>query len=158
MHQRAETFVGEAADRYGFDVTVTEFPEGTKTAADAADAVGCSVGQIASSLVFDCGGELVVVVTSGANRVSEAKLATHLGVEAGDVSMADPGRIRDVVGWSIGGVPPFCHETDLRVLFDASLADYDTVWAAAGTPTSMFPIDPAKLRRLSDATSADVVE
>ncbi|RDI70862.1 YbaK/EbsC family protein [Halopelagius longus] len=158
MHQRARTFAREASERYDFEVTVEEFPEGTKTAADAADAVGCDVGQIASSLVFDCDGELVVVVTSGANRVSEAKLAAHLGLDEGDVSMADPEEIREVVGWSIGGVPPFCHETDLRVLFDESLSEYDTVWGAAGTPSAMFPVSPEELRRLADATPADVAE
>jgi prolyl-tRNA editing enzyme YbaK/EbsC (Cys-tRNA(Pro) deacylase) len=158
MHPRAEEFVATAADRYGFEVTVREFPEGTKTAADAADAVDCEVAQIASSLVFEVDGDLVVVVTSGSNRVSESRLASHLGVAADAVSMADPGEIRDALGWSIGGVPPFCHETDLPVLYDETLSQYDTVYAAAGTPEAMFPIPPAELRRLADATPADVFE
>ena len=156
MHQRARQFADVAREEYGFEVAVEEFPEGTKTAEDAAAAVGCDVGQIASSLVFRAGESLVVVVTSGANRVSEARLADHLGVAPDDVSMADPGEIRDVVGWSIGGVPPFCHEDDLPVLFDETLSRYDTVWAAAGTPEAVFPVDPAELRRLADAESISV--
>jgi prolyl-tRNA editing enzyme YbaK/EbsC (Cys-tRNA(Pro) deacylase) len=173
MHQRATTFARQAEERYGFDVVVEEFPAGTKTASDAADAVGCAVGQIASSLVFEVGDgtdsgssdstdgdgtALVVVVTSGANRVSEAKLGAALDTGTDAVSMADPDEIRDVLGWSIGGVPPFCHETDVPVLFDESLLAYETVWAAAGTPNAVFPITPAELRRLSEAEVLDVVE
>ncbi|MDS0293188.1 YbaK/EbsC family protein [Halogeometricum luteum] len=158
MHQRARQFADAARERYGFEVTVEEFPEGTKTAADAAAAVGCEVGQIASSLVFRAGEDLVVVVTSGANRVSEEKVAARLGVDAADVGMADPEAIRDVVGWSIGGVPPFCHETDLPVLFDETLSAYDTVWAAAGTPEAVFPVDPAELRRLAGAETAAIAD
>ena len=156
MHRRASEFAVAARERHDFEVTVEEFPEGTKTAEDAAAAVGCDVGQIASSLVFDTGGELVVVVTSGANRVDESKLAAHLDVGTEDVSMADPAEIRDVVGWSIGGVPPFCHETTVPVLFDESLSRYDTVWAAAGTPEAVFPVDPGELRRLADAEAISV--
>jgi prolyl-tRNA editing enzyme YbaK/EbsC (Cys-tRNA(Pro) deacylase) len=156
MHQRANEFAAAARDRHDFAVTVEEFPEGTKTADDAAAAVGCDVGQIASSLVFDVDGELVVVVTSGANRVDESKVADHLGVAAESVSMADPEQIRSVVGWSIGGVPPFCHASELPVLFDETLSRYDTVWAAAGTPEAVFPIDPTELRELADAEAVGV--
>jgi prolyl-tRNA editing enzyme YbaK/EbsC (Cys-tRNA(Pro) deacylase) len=158
MHPRAEEFATRARERYGFDVTVEEFPEGTKTAADAADAVGCEVAQIASSLVFEAGEDLVVVVTSGANRVSESRLASHRGVDPGAVSMADPDEIRAALGWSIGGVPPFCHESDLPVLYDGTLSQYDTVYAAAGTPEAVFPIGPETLERLSGATPADVFD
>jgi prolyl-tRNA editing enzyme YbaK/EbsC (Cys-tRNA(Pro) deacylase) len=114
------------------------------------------VGQIASSLVFDVDGESVVVLTSGANRVSEAKLAAHFGADEGDVSMADPETVRETTGWAIGGVPPFCHARAVPVLFDESLAEYETVWAAAGTPRSVFPIAPEEVRRASDAEPADV--
>ncbi|RDZ92983.1 prolyl-tRNA editing protein, partial [Haloferax sp. Atlit-6N] len=118
MHRRAREFTERARERYDLGLTVESFPEGTETAADAADAVGCEVGQIASSLVFEVDGDLVVVVTSGANRVSEPRLESHLGAE--DVAMADPDEIRSVVGWSIGGVPPFCHDADLPVYIDES--------------------------------------
>lgn len=156
MHPRAEEFAERARERYGLAVDPEEFPEGTKTAADAAAAVGCDVGQIASSLVFRTDGDLVIVVTSGANRVDEAALAAHLGVDADAVGMADAGEIRETVGWAIGGVPPVCHEADLPVLFDPTLTEYDTVWAAAGTPAAVFPVAPETLRRHADAEVADV--
>jgi len=160
MHPRAEEFVAAAQERYGFGVDVHEFPEGTKTAADAAEAIGCDVAQIASSLVFDAvtgdDSEPVVVVTSGANRVSESKLAAHLGADT--VEMADAEAVKTATGWSIGGVPPFCHERPLRVVFDETLAAHDVVWAAAGTPTAVFPIDPDELVALAEAEPADVAD
>jgi prolyl-tRNA editing enzyme YbaK/EbsC (Cys-tRNA(Pro) deacylase) len=156
MHPRTEEFIEAARERYGFEVEPEEFPEGTKTAADAADAIGCDVAQIASSLVFLADDEPVVVVTSGANRASEAKVAAAVG--ASDVRMADPDEVREATGWSIGGVPPFCHDRELRVLFDETLADNDTVWAAAGTPEAVFPIDPDRLVDIADAEPADVAE
>src|SRR6056297_938486 len=136
MHERAAEFRERARAEYDFDVDVHEFPEGTKTAADAADAVGCDVAQIASSIVMMAGDRPVVVVTSGANRVSEAKVAALLDVDESDVRTANPGEIKDALGWSIGGVPPFCHEADVPVYFDETLADFETVWAAAGTPSA----------------------
>ena len=154
MHRRAAEFTSQVRERYDLDPSVEEFPEGTKTAADAAAAIGCEVGQIASSLVFEADGDLVVVVTSGANRVDESRLARHL--DAGDVSMADPETVSEAIGWSIGGVPPLCHETDVPVYLDESLLGYERVWAAAGTPTTVFPIGPEELRRIAEATPIDV--
>ena len=156
MHERAAEFRKRARDEYDFRVDVHEFPEGTKTAEDAADAVGCDVAQIASSIVMRAGADLVVVVTSGANRVSEAKLADLRGVAEAAVSTADADEIRDAVGWSIGGVPPFCHDSDLPVYLDETLAEFETVWAAAGTPEAVFPVDPETLREYADADVADV--
>ncbi|AGB37404.1 YbaK/EbsC family protein [Natronococcus occultus] len=158
MHPRAATFAERAREEYGLDPDVEEFPEGTKTAADAADAVGCDVAQIASSLAFDVDGSLVVSVTSGANRVDEDALGAVFGVPAEDVEMADPERIKGTLGWSIGGVPPFCHDTRVPVVVDETLLEFDTVWAAAGTPTAVFPIDPERLRRLADAEPAPVAD
>jgi len=157
LHPRAADFRDEARRRYDLAVDVHEFDaEETKTAALAAECVGCEVAQIASSLVFDADGDLAVAITSGANRVSEGRLAEHLG--ASSVSMAAPERIREEVGWSIGGVPPLCHETALPTVFDPTLLAYETVWGACGTPASMFPVDPATLRDLADATVVDVTE
>jgi prolyl-tRNA editing enzyme YbaK/EbsC (Cys-tRNA(Pro) deacylase) len=158
MHERAKEFETRAADRYGFEVDVHEFPEGTKTAADAADAIGCDVAQIASSLVFRVDEDLVVIVTSGANRVSEAELAELCDTSLSAVAMADADAIRETVGWSIGGVPPFCHESDLSVYLDETLTEFETVWAAAGTPKAVFPISPDELARHADATAAHVSE
>ncbi|WP_255166981.1 YbaK/EbsC family protein [Natrononativus amylolyticus] len=158
MHPRADAFRTMARETYGFDPDVEEFPEGTKTAADAADAVGCDVAQIASSLAFDVDGELVVSVTSGANRVSEAALAAYFETDAEAVSMADADRIKEELGWSIGGVPPFCHDRAVPVVMDETLLEFDTVWAAAGTPKAVFPIDPETLRSYADAEPAPVTE
>lgn len=158
MHSRAEDFRERAADRHGFGVDVHEFPEGTKTAADAADAVGCDIAQIASGIVLSAGEKLVVVVTSGANRVSESKVAGLLDVDESEVSMGDADEIKETLGWSIGGVPPFCHDEAVPVLFDETLTEFDEVWAAAGTPEAVFPIDPEALQRLSNATVADIAE
>ena len=158
MHPRAAEFQRRAADEHGFEVDVHEFREGTKTAADAADAIGCAVAQIASGIVLSAAGVLVVVVTSGANRVDEASVADQLDVDAGSVSMADADEIKATLGWAIGGVPPFCHDADVPVFMDETLTDYEEVWAAAGTPEAVFPIAPDRLRQLSGATVADVAE
>lgn len=156
MHQRAAEFAERAADDYDVHIDVQEFPEGTKTAADAAEAIGCSVAQIASSLAFTVDDDLVVVVTSGANRVDETKLATLVGADPGTVEMADADRIKDTLGWSIGGVPPFCHDSDVPVYMDETLGEYDEVWAAAGTPAAVFPIDPDRIVEIADADVVDV--
>ncbi|MFB6191727.1 MAG: YbaK/EbsC family protein [Haloarculaceae archaeon] len=156
MHPRAEEFAAEARERYGFEPDVREFPEGTETAADAAAAIGCDVARIASSIAVRVGDELVVVVTSGTNRVDLDAVAQLRGREPGSAAMADPGAVRETLGWSIGGVPPFCHETPVPTYLDGTLLAFDTVWAAAGTPRATFPIAPDRLRELADATPADV--
>lgn len=158
MHPRVEEFRQRAREEYGFDPDVTEFPEGTKTAADAAEAIGCDVAQIASSLAFDVDGDLVVSVTSGANRVSEEALGEHFEVTPSVVGMADADRIKAELGWSIGGVPPFCHDIAVPVVVDETLLEFETVWGAAGTPTAVFPIDPEGLRDYADAEVVTVTE
>ena len=146
MHPRTQAFVERTRNEYGFEPPIEEFPEGTKTAEDAAEAIGCSVAQIASSLAFEVDDRLVVAVTSGANRVDESALAAHFDVDKSSVSMADPDRIKSTLGWSIGGVPPFCHDRDVPVVIDETLLEFETVWAAAGTPKAVFAIDPSTLR------------
>jgi prolyl-tRNA editing enzyme YbaK/EbsC (Cys-tRNA(Pro) deacylase) len=158
MHSSTERFAERARDAYGLDVEVTEFPEGTKTAADAADAVGCDVAQIVKSIAMEVGDDLAVVLTSGANRVSEERLAEHFGVDTAEVEPAAPADVKDALGWSIGGVPPVCHDEAVPVLFDDTLAGYDTVWAAAGTPDAVFPIAPDTLLDVSGASVVDVTE
>ncbi|PSP31782.1 prolyl-tRNA editing protein [Halobacteriales archaeon QH_10_67_22] len=156
MHSRAESFA-ERARELGVEVEVQEFPEGTKTAADAAAAIGCEVAQIASSIAM-VADELVVVVTSGANRVDEAKLAELRNVPSSDVRMGEADEIKETLGWAIGGVPPFCHDTAVPVYVDETLLGFETVWAAAGTPQAVFPVDPERIVDLADATPADVAE
>ena len=156
VHPRAAAFRDRAAERYGLTVTVGGFPDGTKAAVDAADALGCAVARIASSLVFAADGDPVVVVTSGANRVDEGRLVAVLGADR--VATADPDRVRAVTGWAIGGVPPVCHEGDPPILLDRTLLGHETMYAAAGTPTAVFEVDPDRLRRLADARVADVAD
>lgn len=158
MHSRAEVFVDRAKEKYGLDIEVLEFPEGTRTAADAAEALDCDVAQIASSIVVDVAGNLVVAITSGANRVDLAAVAERFDASPERTTMADPGRVADEIGWSIGGVPPICHDTDVPVLFDPTLREFETVYAAAGTPEAVFPIDPQTLREHASATVVDVTE
>lgn len=136
-----------------FGVTVREFPEGTRTAIDAARAVGCEVGQIVKSLVFIAGGRPVVALVSGTNRLDERRLAAIAG---GPVAKADAETARLATGYAIGGVPPFGHATEVPVYMDRDLLDYAIVWAAAGRPDSVFEIAPERLRELSNATVADL--
>ena len=156
MHERAEEFADRAQSEYDFAVDVEEFPEGTKTAEDAAEAIGCDVAQIASSIALRADDGLVVVVTSGANRVNTDRVAALL--DADDAAMADADEVKSTLGWSIGGVPPFCHDAEVPVYLDETLTEFETVWAAAGTPEAVFPIDPETLRELSGAEVADVAE
>ena len=136
-----------------FGVAVRKFPEGTRTAAEAARAVGCEVGQIVKSLVFVAAGRPVVALVSGANRLDERRL----GAVAGEpVVKADAAIARTATGFSIGGVPPFGHATRVPVYMDRDLLAYSVVWAAAGRPDSVFEIQPERLRELSEAVVADL--
>ena len=155
MHERAQEFKHRAEEAFDIEVDVHEFPEGTKTAEDAAAVVGCELAQIASALVF-VADTTMVVITSGANRVDTRKLATLRGVH--EARMAEPDEISELLGWSIGGVPPFCHDTQVPVYLDETLTGYDEVWAAAGTPEAVFPIDPETLVACADAEVVDVAE
>jgi prolyl-tRNA editing enzyme YbaK/EbsC (Cys-tRNA(Pro) deacylase) len=132
---------------------VKEFPAGTRTAVDAARAVGCEVGQIVKSLVFVAAGRPVVALMSGANRLDEKRLATVAGEP---VLKADAETARAATGYSIGGVPPFGHATEVPVFMDRDLLGYEVVWAAAGRPDSVFEIAPDRLRDLSNAAVSDL--
>lgn len=156
MHPRANTFRSRAREEHGFDPDVHEFTEGTKTAADAAEAVGCDLGQIASAIAIETSEGLAVVVTSGAHRVDLGRVADLLDVET--ATLGDPEDIKATLGWSIGGVPPFCHQTDVPVLIDEILFEYNEVWAAAGTPDAVFPIAPDELQKYSNGTPAEIHE
>ena len=142
-----------AARAAGVDPEVRRFPEGTKTAADAARAIGCEIGQIVKSLVFVADGETFLALTSGANLADPPRLAALLG--AADVRRATPDEARDGTGFAIGGTPPFGHPRRLAVLVDRDLLSYDLLWAAAGTPDSVFPITPDGLLAASRGRPAD---
>lgn len=135
---------------------VLEFPAGTRTAAEAAAAIGCEVAAIAKSILFRAvSGRPVLVVASGVNRVDEAKVASLLGEAIG---RADAGFVREATGYAIGGVPPVGHAVAPAILLDADLQRFEAVWAAAGTPNAVFRLTPAELARLTGASFADVAK
>jgi prolyl-tRNA editing enzyme YbaK/EbsC (Cys-tRNA(Pro) deacylase) len=135
--------------------SIQAFPEGTRSAAEAAAAVGCEVAQIAKSIVFRGGERVVLVIASGANRVDMAKVAAATGLP---VKRADGTWVRDRSGFAIGGVAPLGHLTPPVVLVDADLFLFDTVWAAAGSPMHVFATTPDALLALSGGMRADVKE
>ena len=131
---------------------VRTLPDSTRTAVEAAAAVGCSVGEIAKSLVFRAGDRAVVAIMSGDNRLDPARLGAAIGEE---VRRADADFVRAATGFAIGGVPPLGHATPVDVFMDTDLFRFDAIWAAAGSPCSVFAIQPARLR---DASGATVME
>lgn len=154
MHPNVEKVRAALAER-GFVADPVEFGTSTRTSADAAAAIGTSVAQIAKSLVFVAGGEAVLVIASGANRVSTEKVSRLLNAA---VSRADAELVRRATGYGIGGVPPVGHAQRLAIVLDEDLLGFDVVWAAAGTPNAVFPIAPAELVRVTDGRVADVRE
>jgi prolyl-tRNA editing enzyme YbaK/EbsC (Cys-tRNA(Pro) deacylase) len=139
---------------HGLSTEVREYPEGTRTAADAAAAIGCSIGQIVKSLVFvTAAGSPLLVLVSGSNLVDEAKLEAFAGEP---VRRANANQVRAFTGQAIGGVAPIGHPAPIPTLFDPDLLTYASVWAAAGTPRTVFEIAPAELVRITHATSAPV--
>ncbi len=137
----------------GHDDTITEFPAGTRTAADAAAAIGCDVAQIAKSIVFRAGGRPVVVIASGTNRVDTAKVAAALGVA---IRRADADWVRETTGFAVGGVAPLGHLAPPLLLFDRDLLDLHPIWAAAGSPHHVFPTEAETLLRITGAQVADI--
>jgi prolyl-tRNA editing enzyme YbaK/EbsC (Cys-tRNA(Pro) deacylase) len=142
----------EMARGLGADVAVTRYPQGTRTAADAAHAIGCEVGAIVKSLVFVVDDRPVLALTSGANRVDVDRLRACFDGASARQATAD--EVREATGFAIGGTPPF--GASLPTVLDRDLLAYETVWAAAGTPDTVFPIAPARLVDLAGATVADL--
>ena len=151
MHANAVRVVSAAAE-LGLAIEVRAFPEGTRTAEDAAAAIGVEVGQIVKSLVFLLDGAPVVALVSGSNRLDEARLAAVLGGR--HAGRADADAVRAATGFPIGGVPPFGHPSVLLTAVDEDLLTYDQVWAAAGTPRDVFALSPADLVRVTGGTVA----
>jgi prolyl-tRNA editing enzyme YbaK/EbsC (Cys-tRNA(Pro) deacylase) len=140
--------VQEALDALGFSFQVVELPDSTRTAREAAAAVGCTVGQIAKSLVFQGqeSGRPLLVIASGSNRVDEARLAALAGEP---VAFANADTVRAATGYVIGGVPPAGHDQPLPTYIDEDLLTFDEIWAAAGTPYAVFRLHPADLPRMT---------
>jgi Cys-tRNA(Pro) deacylase len=154
--QTATQRFSDAAQKLGLSVEIREFPEGTRTAEAAAIAVGVTVGQIVKSLVFLADGRPVLCLVSGANRLSPSRLAAITGASA--VRRADADEARAATGYAVGGVPPFGHVSLLPVHCDRDLLQFDRVWAAAGTPMSVFSIAPNDLVAACEAAVADLKE
>ncbi len=147
--------VREALRAAGHPDSIVEFPEGTRTAADAAAAVGCEVAQIAKSIVFRAGDRAVVVIASGANRVDARKVAAALGMA---VRRADADFVRDATGFAIGGVAPVGLLGAPLLLFDQDLLALHPIWAAAGSPSHVFSTEAATLLRITGAPAMDIRE
>jgi prolyl-tRNA editing enzyme YbaK/EbsC (Cys-tRNA(Pro) deacylase) len=132
----------------GFDCTVIEFQESTRTAQEAAERVGCTLGQIVKSLVFKGqeSGKPILVLTSGSNRVDEKRIGTYAGEAIG---RADPDFVRTVTGFAIGGVPPMGHASQLETYLDEDLLQYATIWGAAGTHNAVFEMPASALQKMT---------
>jgi prolyl-tRNA editing enzyme YbaK/EbsC (Cys-tRNA(Pro) deacylase) len=140
--------VQEALAERGFALQVVQYPETTRTAAEAAAAIGCEVAQIAKSLVFRAkgSGRAVLVIASGANRVNEKRLRDLLGEP---IERATPDFVRERTGFAIGGVAPVGHREPPEIFIDEALLAFGEIWAAAGTPNAVFRLDPADLPRMT---------
>lgn len=146
--------VASAAAEFGLVIDPRRFPEGCRTAADAAAAIGVHVGQIVKSLIFAVDGEVVLAYVSGANQLDETKLAHAAG--GSNCARVDADTVYETTGFPIGGVPPFGHKTKLRVFIDPDLLQHDEVWAAAGTWHDVFAIEPHKLVEASEGLVTDL--
>ncbi|MGD9868976.1 MAG: YbaK/EbsC family protein [Hyphomicrobiales bacterium] len=142
--------VAEGARKCGLDINIQVMGESTRTAVEAAAACGCSVGQIVKSLVFRGvrSGKPYLLLVSGSNRVDEKGVAATLGEP---LERPDAAFVREVTGYAIGGVPPLAHAMALAAYMDKDLLQYDVVWAAAGTPRSIFPAKPSELAKAANA-------
>jgi prolyl-tRNA editing enzyme YbaK/EbsC (Cys-tRNA(Pro) deacylase) len=134
----------------GFDYTVVEHAESTRTAQEAAERAGCELGQIVKSLIFKgrASGKPILVLTSGANRVDEKRISEYAGEAIG---RADANFVRTVTGFAIGGVPPVGHSQKLETYLDEDFLQYETIWAAAGTPNAIFELKTSDLQKMTDA-------
>ena len=153
VHPNTLRVIAAARDA-GLEITTRRFPEGTKTAADAATAIGVTVGQIVKSLVFGVDNEIVMALVSGSNQLDEKKLALAAG--GTKCARVDADAVREATGYPIGGVPPLGLATQMRVFIDPDLLQYDEVWAAAGTWNDVFPIDPKVLQRAASGVVVDL--
>jgi prolyl-tRNA editing enzyme YbaK/EbsC (Cys-tRNA(Pro) deacylase) len=151
LHPNVARVVQAGADA-GLTIVVRRFPEGTRTAENAARAIGCHVAQIVKSLVFVADGQPVVALVSGVDRLDPERLGAALG--ATHVRRADGDEVRRATGYAIGGVPPFGHAGSVPVLIDERLYAHDEVWAAAGLPDAVFPSTPGALAEAAGARRA----
>ncbi len=165
-HLRMPTFVmtmqpsvqrfHEAASACGLNIEITTFVQPTRTAHEAAEAIGCTVAQIVKSLCFTVNDVPVMALVSGDNQLDTGKLARLMGVGKKKVKRADPDTVRRATGYAIGGVAPLGHNEPMPLFVDEDLLVFTTIWAAAGTPHSVFPIAPATLVTVANGRVADL--
>lgn len=143
--------------RNGQDFVVQEMPSSTRTATEAAESIGCTVSQIAKSLIFRHGetGEPVLVVASGSNMVCADKVKAATGIV---LTKADASFVRERIGYAIGGVPPVAHHSSVHTILDQDLTRYSEIWAAAGTPNSVFKLNPQTLGELTQGHWVDLAK
>ena len=144
MHPSAQK-VALAAQELGLAIEIKEFEQTTRSAQEAADAIGCELAQIVKSLCFTVNDQPIMALVSGANQLDERKLAALCGVGRKKVQRASADAVKAATGFSIGGVPPFGHLTPMTIFVDEDLRQFETVWAAAGTPFAVFAIGPENL-------------
>ncbi|MEI6042771.1 MAG: YbaK/EbsC family protein [Chloroflexota bacterium] len=144
--------VQQILDELGIESQIVEFSESTKTSAEAAAAIGTTVSQICKSILFEAGGEPIMVIASGANRIDTAKVQQHVGQPLGKATASF---VREKTGYAIGGVPPVGHLSHFPIFIDRDLLQYDQIYAAGGTPNAIFPITPADLVRM---TKGEVID
>ncbi|MGB4870628.1 MAG: YbaK/EbsC family protein [Candidatus Promineifilaceae bacterium] len=155
MHPSAQK-VADAAQALGLDIEIVEFAQTTRSAQEAADAIGCDVAQIVKSLCFVVNGRATICLVSGANQLDERKLAALACVGRKQISRAEAEMVKAATGFTIGGVPPFGHVTSLPVYIDEDLKRFEVVWAAAGTPFAVFAIRPEALERVAGGTAVSL--
>ena len=147
--------VQDALRSLGFDLTVIENTESTRTAQEAADRVGVTLGQIVKSLIFKgkTSSKPILVLTSGSNRVDEKRIKAYTREKIG---RAEPDFVREVTGYAIGGVPPIAHLQGMETYLDEDLMQYDVIWAAAGTPNAIFELTPDDLKKMTGGKTIQV--
>jgi len=147
--------VQDALQDLGFELTVIEHAESTRTAEEAAERVGVTLGQIVKSLIFQgkTSGKPILVLTSGSNRVDEKQIKSYAGEK---IRRADADFVRAVTGYAIGGVPPIAHVQQMETYLDEDLLQYDVIWAAAGTPKAVFELTPNNLQKMTQGKVAKV--
>lgn len=155
LHPSAQR-VAAAAETFGLSIDIVTFVAPTRTAEEAAAAIGCTVGQIVKSLVFTVRDEPVVALVSGKNLLDTRKLAEVFNVGRKQVERANAETVRAVTGFAIGGVPPFGHATSPLIFIDEDLIQYEVIWAAAGTPNTVFAIVPDELLRVTGGRVIDL--
>lgn len=155
MHPSVQKFQ-TAARACGLEIEIIEFAEATRTAVQAAVAIGCDVGQIVKSLCFMVDGAPMMALVSGRNQLDEKKLAALCDVGRKKVKRATAAQVKDATGFSIGGVPPLGHTVQMRLFIDEDLCRYETIWAAAGTPHTVFAVAPGALLEVCAGTAVDL--